>query len=374
MELSDVVLENILESLPVGLMVIGPGGKILKANGVLSEILGYSREQLVEMGWSQFFLDGEKNTEFNQVILDVIQKEIVRLQRHVPYLDPQGETRYLDIVSSYLKEDEKLLAIVVLFDDVTEAHEQNEREKKILKQNNMIHKERLEGLNKLAMSIAHQIRNPVASIGGFAGLLMKRREKDNQEHEYLKVIKEESLKLESLVHAVKEYAQLQATNVEWLDLKKCLQRAMADVERAAEAANKEVEWGLDVQECRVLGDMALLEEAWREILLNSVEFSPASTVKIQITSKTQNNGVVTWFRDNGLGIEEKSLPYLFDPFFTSKSESSGMGMAKVKRIISEHQGNIQGYNRERGGLEIRIYLPKSSEAMEEQLRASEECL
>ncbi len=369
MEISELVLENIIESLPVGLMVIGPGGAIIKANQALSKILGYPLERLVKTGWSQFFLDGEKNTEFNQVILDVIQKEVTRLKRHAPYVNPDGETRYLDIVSSYLKDDGELAAIVVLFDDVTEVHNLNEREKSILRQNNLIHQERSEGLNKLAMSIAHQVRNPVAAIGGFAGLLM-RKTQDDSKTKYLQAIRDESVKLESLVEEVKEYACIQATNVALVDVSGSLERAMAQADRLAAELGKSIEWHANLEQCDALADEGLLQSAWEEILENCVEFTQSDQVRIDVVCRAGKDDLTISFGDYGKGIKSQNIPYLFDPFFTTKSESDGMGMAMVKRIIFEHHGDIHASNKSSGGLLIEVRLPRRSEVMRERQKAS----
>ncbi|MDK2955490.1 MAG: hypothetical protein PWQ57_986 [Desulfovibrionales bacterium] len=365
MNISNVIIENVIESLPVGLMVIGPGGKILKANSALASILGYSVAKIIEHGWSQFFFEGDKNFEFNQIILDVIQKEMVDLKRHVPYMHPGGDLKYLDVVSSYLKENEQLSAIVVVIDDVTEVHTLYEREKNILKQNTELHKERSEGLNKLAMSIAHQIRNPVASIGGFANVLLKKKTFSDKERAYLEAIRAESMKLELFVRAIREYSSLTACNVAWFEVETSIHEAVEATQRVAHGRDRSVTWNLDIEASRLLGDKPLLVHAWSEILINSLDFANSNNIAIEIACVKKEKFVKIEFVDNQDTFHPQNLPFIFDPFFTTRANSVGMGLAKVKRIISEHHGDIFAECINGCRLKLNITLPVETEAADE---------
>ncbi len=358
MPLKDIVFENIVEELPVGLLVIGPEGDILKVNRILSHILGHPLEDIQEKGWSQFFLDEQENDEFNQVILDVIQKEIKHLKRHVPYNSPQRETRYLDIVSSYIQEEGELVAIVVLFDDVTEVHELYEREKKTLRENSRLQQERAEELVKLAMSVAHQVRNPVSTIGGFANLLKRKLGEDETSRQYLDAIISESSKLEQLVVSVRDYALLSPREKEKIDLGELVHECMGDLEDKAKEKGLEIGWDFDISPCTSLGDGRLLKEAVSVVMQNCLDFAAGSQAFIKVLCDCDPAHAWITVSDQGKGVDPENLSYLFDPFFTTKAETSGMGLARTKKIISEHRGQIQAENNSGQGLKISITLPR----------------
>ena len=86
-----IVIQNILESIPVGLLVINSEGEIVTANRAASQILGYTRETLNGKGWGDLFISDMDNLDFNQVFLDVIQERQVNLCRNVNYVDPRRQ-------------------------------------------------------------------------------------------------------------------------------------------------------------------------------------------------------------------------------------------------------------------------------------------
>lgn len=354
----DIISENILESLPVGLLVIGPEGNILRANKSLAAILGHPLEQIIKQGWSQFFLEGNENREFNQIILDVIQKEIKHLKRHVPYFTPDGTIKYLDVVSSYIKKDKRLVAIVVLLDDVTEVHELYEREKRTLRENSRLQQERAEGLAKLAMSVAHQVRNPVSAIGGFANLLKRRLSENEKNRAYLQAIVSESSKLEQMVIAVRDYALLSRREAEKIDLKRLLRVCMRDLDAKAEEQGLRIQWESAVSPCEIHGDRQVLKEALSVILQNCLDFAAGPEIFIKVTCDCRQNNARITIRDRGKGVNPADLPYLFDPFFTTKASSTGMELARAKKIISEHRGELHAESDPGQGLNISVNLPR----------------
>ncbi len=93
MKIKSIVIQNILESVPVGLLVIDPQGEIVTTNRAASEILKGK-------GWGELFFDNDHNIDFNQVILDVIQEKRVNLHRSVNYSGPTGETLRLSMTTS----------------------------------------------------------------------------------------------------------------------------------------------------------------------------------------------------------------------------------------------------------------------------------
>lgn len=363
--LDPIIIENILESLPSGLMVIGPEGNILYANDEVEHILGYKPQEIMAKGWGElFFIDDRKNLEFNQVIIDVIYNESLKLRHSVPYDTPNNERRYLNIISSFLKQGEagdqngEMKGITLLFKDVTQVHQLQEQEKAILRQNMTLNRERMEGLNQLAMSVAHQIRNPVTSIAGFANLLLKRCEEHGEEREFLTVLLQESRRLEEVVKAVAEFSSFAPARRKRIELTPLLHQAKARLEEKAVAQGKSIAWE-DAFSSRVYvtADPELLSLALDEILENSLDFCREETVRITVTpdKKDQTSSIV--IHDQSGHIDARDLPFVFDPFFTTKAVGVGMGLAKAKRAVIEHQGEIHIRNAPKQGVELRISLP-----------------
>jgi len=130
-EIKPVILQNMLENLPVGLMVIDGNGEIITINRSASEILGHSLDAFEGKGWGELFIEGQKNRDFNQVIVDIIWDRKVNLRRQVPYIRSDGKTLQLSITGSFLREENGIAGIVVLMNDVTELHKANENKKAV---------------------------------------------------------------------------------------------------------------------------------------------------------------------------------------------------------------------------------------------------
>ena len=129
------IVRNIVESLPVGLMVISPEGDIVTHNAALCSILDLDEEKLSSASWAELFIeDVDRNTEFNQVILDVIERKTVGIRHIVAYEKTGVKRRRLCITSSFLQEGEALIGIVFLIEDVTDKYDMLEKENNYLRE------------------------------------------------------------------------------------------------------------------------------------------------------------------------------------------------------------------------------------------------
>ncbi len=356
-ELSPLIVNSIIDSMALGLMIVDPKGHIVVANQVIASILGISRAKLLCQGWGQLFIDSDSNIEFNQVFIDVIWNEIQDLQRRVPYYRPDGEKRTLNVTTSFLKHQGEMQGIILLMEDVTEAIRMHEREKRILNAVNRLQAERNEGLNKLALSVAHQIRNPMMTIGGFSSMMLKTEGRSEQDKEHLGIIREELLKLERVVKAVVEYASLNEVKKTEVSLDDLVHKAVEELRDRAQHENIHLHVRLSCTSCEVLGDKEMLPRAVEELLANSLEAGGLAGA-VDVTLEYRDNNARLSVQDQGEGIKEEFLPFVFDPFFTTRSHKVGMGLSLAKRIVQEHQGSIFIESETGQGTTVTMILPR----------------
>jgi len=366
--MKDSVTQNILESLPTGLLVIAPDGAITQVNHALCSILGHPRESFARSGWAELFLEPERNLDFNQMILDVIGGKQVGLRRVVPYLAPDGRKALLSVVSSYVQEGGELAGIVVLMEDVTELDRLHQQEKDLLAENSRLQSERAAALRKLAMSVAHQVRNPVLAIGGFSLRLMQRPEVDTAVRDRLQVIHESAQRLESMVRAVGEYAGIALGPRERVGLREIFLAAVRRMEVVA--AGRPVRFQVDPVEGEVYVDPSLAGMALTAGLENALDFGPEGGV-VRLGAVAEPGGWAIEIEDQGTGFKQEDLPFVFDPFFTTKAQGVGMGLALVRRIAAEHRGEALACNAERGGALLRLVLPSAACGLSQ--RSAEMC-
>lgn len=352
-----VIINMIIESVPVGLLVIDSQGGIVVSNLSASTILGYSQDAVVGKGWAELFLGQEENRLFNQVLLDVIWEERLNLHRIVPYTRPDGSTLYLSVTTSFIKSARGLEGITVLLDDITELHTMQIHEKIILKEKESLQRDRSEGLHKLAMAIAHQVRNPITAIGGLALRMLKAMDSGAAPGPYLQNILSGVKRLEAIVTGIQEYTQLPPVSRSVAPITTVLDQVEEHARARARSLNKHLELGIDSQRFDVKLDCHLLVQALNEILDNAIEFGGNGSVAVHITASRNRDGLSIKVGNNGTCIPMADLPYIFDPFFTTKAVGVGMGLCKVKRIVSEHGGQVWAEKAEGQGTIMIVQIP-----------------
>ena len=336
---SELIALNVVESLPVGLLIVDHTGAFATVNPAAATILGYSREQLLGRGWGELFFENDANAQFNQIVMDVIQNELVGLCRVVPYAAPDGRVLELSITSSYLTGDSNAAGVVVILHDITELSRMQRRETDILKEVNRIQEEKIRGLNKLAASVAHQIRNPAFAIGGFAARLARQLEALGVSSQYPGIILDEAKRLETLVRTVGRFAALGPLRLRPAALAGIIDQARALAESKVGGQQSAV-WTIEVADVTLVADPDLLAAALAEVLRNSLEFAAPRAAAISVRANLVGERVEIMVTDDGPGVAPADAPHIFDPFYSTRPEKPGMGLTLTQEILLEHHGRI----------------------------------
>ncbi|MFW5837103.1 MAG: sensor histidine kinase, partial [Desulfovibrionaceae bacterium] len=221
--------------------------------------------------------------------------------------------------------------------------------------------------NKLSLAIAHQLRNPLTAIGGFAGLLRRRLNGDAVAVSYLESILDSGRRLEDVVKAVTAYTSLKLGPFQRLPLQDLVDEACKTLRHRLPHMAENICWRQDVAPVQVEVDPAFMVRALTEILANSAESLNGSR-DIRVTADAFAGLPVIEIVDTGQGIHPEDLPYIFDPFFTTKAVGVGMGLPLAERIVKEHGGRIQVSSQPGHGSRVRIHLHAG-----EQLREAAPC-
>jgi len=356
-DLNDIITQNVVESLPVGLLIVDHTGSFVTVNSAAASILGYKRPQLLGRGWGELFFENDANHLFNQVFVEVIQKELVGLCREVPYVTPDGNLLQLSITSSYLRGDAMTPGVVVIIHDITELSRMQHRETDILKEINKIQEEKIRGLNKFAASVAHQIRNPTFTIGGFATRLARQLKAHGIVSEYPEIILDEARRLETLVRTVGRFAALGPLRLEETTLSAIVDEARQQAEKLTASLSRTTVWNINLPETKLVADGKLLAIALVEIFRNSLEYARQSCVAITIAGETTNDHVTVTISDDGPGIAPADAPHIFDPFYSSRPDGCGMGLTLAQEILLDHNGQIE-LDAATAGTRLRLSLPR----------------
>lgn len=224
------------------------------------------------------------------------------------------------------------------------------------------HGERLAAIGEMAANLAHELKNPLITIGGFAGRLLRVLPHDTREHQYADTIVQEISRLEKMLADILAFSRKPTTCYHPCDLKLILEESLASCSTTLEDCHIRLKSPENCSQCSVQADSHQLRQLFLNLLLNACEAMPdGGTLTIRMEKSILDKPVaVISIQDTGGGIPEDILTQIFNPFFTTKPQGTGLGLAIAYRIVQNHHGSIEATN-EQGGALFRITLPLSAE-------------
>src|SRR3954463_10190520 len=342
--ISDAVISNLTS----GVVLFSPVGLVQQANPAAKKILGYASPYSLH---ARDIFRGAMaiRPAMPQVSLPEILEHAARQREavhrlEVDYATPAGESRVLGITISPVQDRAgSLLGTACLISDLTEM-------------SNMAQQVRLQGnmasLGEMSAGIAHEFKNSLATISGYSQMLAA--DSDQETREFAQKIALETNNLTRIVTDFLNFARPRGMQREPLDLIAMLQ----DCAR---------ENGLTLQleapaQCDVVADPTALRQVFSNLMRNSKEAARAGS-DLSVSARIEEQGDQTLVRisDNGAGIPKDKLEKIFIPFFTTKAEGTGLGLALVHRIVTDHGGTVAVESNERGTT-FSITLPRAREA------------
>lgn len=223
-------------------------------------------------------------------------------------------------------------------------------------QDKLVLSERLVAMSHLVQGVAHEIRNPVTTIGGFARRIKKILKKDPEVDKYLNVILEESERLESLVRQVHEYSSVLAATLAQDDIRATLHEVVNKFEPIAQQQGVSLVTKIDESLPLTRMASAQIMTALSNIMENALEAMPNGG-ELVLEAKQRNSQLFIKILDTGYGIRQEYLNSVYDPFFSSKTHGAGLGLAMVYQIVKNHDGEITIQSQEGKGTSVTIQLP-----------------
>jgi PAS domain S-box-containing protein len=341
---AEIELENIFESISDMLYITDEDYTIKHINRAVIERIGRAKEEIVGNKCYRIFHGTEEPYEKCPHHLTVQTKTAQMKEVE----DPQSGHISLSSTSPIFDHEGRFMGTVHIVRDITEFKELEKR---------LAQAERMAALGEVAAKVAHEIRNPLVSIGGFAKRLEKKL--DGKYKEYASIITREVNRLEGILKEILSFVRHTRLKKEKLELVNLINDIISLYRDELKSKSVQLKTQFD-DPVLVEVDPDRLKEALINIIQNAIYVLPeGGKVSIRTYRKAQN-GVIE-ISDNGPGIEEKDLPFIFDPFFTTKAEGTGLGLAITNRIIQEHGGTIEARSRINEGTTFIIKLPLAEE-------------
>jgi len=228
--------------------------------------------------------------------------------------------------------------------DITELRTLRER---------VIHSERMAALGELAARVAHEIRNPLISIGGFARRLEKRLNDDKKE--YAKIIVNEVTRLENILKEILGFVRSSKYVKNRVNVNELLDSIIDFTKHEVNEKRNTLIRDLSDETLISLIDADKIKEALLNIISNAAQATDHGSITIR--TRADKSEVVIELIDTGCGIRQEDIKNIFNPFFTTKAEGTGLGLAVTHKIIQEHKGKIKVESVWGGGTAFKIYLP-----------------
>lgn len=355
----------------IGELYIDKTEQLQKTQKDLSELQSFSDVVVENIGTGLITLDKGLNVAYFNQAAQSIFEESLSLKNVPDFLSPKikshrseikstfreeieirvaGKIKFLETISSYLPTTENQEASwILLLQDLTEV-------KNLEKE--LALKEKLAAVGQLAGGIAHEIRNPLASISGSVEMLQQTVEGLSPENNKLFsiIIKE----IDRLNNLITEF--LSFVRPEVIKGDKCSIDGMAEDIFTLMKFNQELidqtQLVTDFESCEILCDKGKLKQALLNIIVNALQAVKGSEDgKVKCTGKVEGRFYIIEIADNGPGIPKSIVSKVFEPFYTTKAKGTGLGLAITHRIIEGHMGEIKVSSEEKKGTTFLIKLP-----------------
>ena len=352
----EILNETIINSITSGLIALDGQNKIILFNPAAEEIFGIKSS---EASGHQI----EKALPALKPYLPSLQTGSLATAKKplpfvdLPYLKPNGEKIHLRLSISPLQlswVDQE--GNILVFQNMKEIMQIEEEMKKV---------EGLAMVGELAAGIAHEIRNPMASISGSIQMLRDELKADDVNRRLMDIISREIGRLNRLVNNFLLFARPKRANMRAFDLSQLILESLELFKNSQHWTGKMNALTDFRDPISMESDPEQIKQVLWNLFLNACEAMPDGGA-FYVTTSLRSNGsqshqkqVRIAVRDTGSGFDASVLKQVFTPFFTTKEEGSGLGLAIVKRIMEGLHGEVYGSNHPQGGAEINIILPIS---------------
>jgi len=351
-DLTERLSEEVTRNMPAGLLVVNAQGIITSANPAAEQTIGQR-----SLGYRRYSEALGENSGLSPLIADCLQTGKIFRREQIDHRDVAGELRQLGVtISPIRKGDGDVSGVICLLTDLTELASL---------QKQMQLKENLAALGELSAGIAHEFKNALATISGYAQMIQF--EASNPEAaECADKILEQTRNITRVVMEFLKYARPLELSDEQVALKPLMERVISEISEAMPLVRLRQEGPFGV----VAGDESFLRQAFLNLARNAAEAcsSAPNGGKIIIRCENFSRDSVPFQRiiifDNGPGIPREAESKLFSPFFTTKPNGTGLGLAVVQKIILQHGGHVDAFNRPEGGAAFIVTLPLSARTPE----------
>src|SRR5271155_529024 len=344
-EQTERLSEEVTRNMPAGLLVVNSTGIISSANPAAEHVLG-----IRGLAFRRYSEALDEDSELTALVAECLKNGKIFRREEVKHASPGGDGKRLGVTISPIRRGEgKINGAICLLTDLTELA--------ALQQQVQL-KENLAALGELSAGIAHEFKNALATISGYAQMISAETVTGEVADSAERIL-EQTRNITHVVTEFLKYARPLEISSEPVALEGVIERVVAEVAEAMPQVRIRYEGPMG----SVAGDEGLLRQALLNLARNAAEASAGAAnggrvlLRGEVVRHEETYTQRVTVFDNGIGITPATLPKLFRPFFTTKANGTGLGLAVVQKIIVQHGGRVEARNRPEGGAAFIVTLP-----------------
>jgi len=333
-------LNSIVSHMSQGLVFVNLEGHVTTCNPAAETMLGINSMDILFHPFTDFFSDHLFGFSMKQALAErkAPKKNFVAIETKQGTKEFEIDTTFVlmhdadTALFHHLTAYDSLQGMIVLIRDFTEIH----RLQNIANRN-----DRMKALGEMAAMVAHEVRNPLGGIKGFASLLQRDLEDQPKLKQLATYIIEGTDSLNKLVTNVLKYSRPVQTTIKSTDIVKLVREISQHIQAdACLSPNLKIEVQTALESLNVPLDISMFKSALMNLIVNAIQAIPNSG-SITLKIETEMDQALVRVIDTGVGIADENMKKLFSPFFTTKATGNGFGLAEVDQVVRAHGGSIE---------------------------------
>lgn len=345
-----VLLKTVLDQLTDHILFLDPGGRVLDLNRAVyaesarprGDFLGQEYREVLQMGQGVCSLDDARCP------FEIARRTGEASEATYSLVDQEGRMRYFRLYCHPIRDDQgRPVHYLLIRRDITQRTYMEQR----LQQS-----ERLAAVGELSTYIAHEIRNPLFAISGFANSLLRMPELAAAARDKAAIILEESKRLDGILKSILNFARPTQARNEAVELNRVVRETMELLGMGCQEKGIAVDMDLAQDMAQAKGDPECLKQCLINLVKNAMEAMPGGG-RLTIRTGMTMDFVFLEVQDTGVGIAPEIRDRIFNPFFSTKGKGAGLGLAMTRKIMEELGGRVDLSSTPGQGTCMRLSLP-----------------
>ncbi|MBC7266189.1 MAG: PAS domain-containing protein [Coriobacteriia bacterium] len=343
--------QAILRSITAGVVTLGPDGSIVTANPAAERLLGEREQDMVPRRIRTVLADdGGLDADVSRVL----SGRAPRIVKEVKLVTRNGKALHVQVSISRMRDAEgRVLGAVVTLEDVSEIRALTDQ---------LIRSDRLAAMGELTAGVAHEVRNPLGIIRASVQLIEDSRGDQERIAEATSVVKQEIDRLDRVIKALLDFGRPSAPSLRAVKVSDVIDDVVLFTRRFARQSHVSITYQIPPDVPYVRADPDQMKQVLVNLISNAVQAMEGRGGNISLSAWVEGGFVAIRVEDDGPGIPESELPKIFDPFYSTKNDGTGLGLTMVHRIVDDHDGYIEVASRVGEGTSFTVYFPVATES------------